>query len=178
MNLSTISIAVDKFMGAFLPLPNATSPGVIVLALVGAAAFAVRRYLGWHFALLVLAWLATITITAMRVPIDILHPVLAGPRYFFYPYILFAWLCIWIAASSAFPVGLIMVAGYAFALTSVWQGLTRNHDTLDWRANLETCVRSDTYEFPIHVAGKAGETWAIPLTGALCRQMIDRALVR
>ena len=40
-----------------------------------------------------------------------IDPLNGGPRYFFYPFILFTWILIWIAALSPAHVRVLVLAG-------------------------------------------------------------------
>jgi hypothetical protein len=52
---------------------------------------------------------------AARMPIDSLAAIdnfQVGPRYFFYPFILLAWLMIWLTAVSSRPGRIAIAAGF------------------------------------------------------------------
>lgn len=193
LNPGELAVIVGKFIGGFATssLAKTTSAeivsGVVVVALLGALMFAVRTRLDRHFVMLLAATVVVIAPTALRLgsaEIYGVHAFLAGPRYLFYPFILIAWMIIWIAAVSpgwSRHVALVLLA------FGIGQGLADpyfrwRHDHLDWRASIQACAASDAYDVPIHyMGGKAnppgnGIVWQLRLSGAQCRDLIQRSL--
>lgn len=112
-----------------------------------------------------LAGLSVIAITLSRVPAEAIDPVLAGPRYFFYPYIIFSRMGIWIAARSRMPVRFVLGAGYVFAVVTTGSGRSRRHDPVNWQGHIVACAQAERYEVPIHVAGDAKYMWIVKING-------------
>lgn len=116
--------------------------------------------------------LVAIVASIARVPVNLIHPVLAGPRYFFLPYILLAWLLI-----QAASVGLVWerIAIAIFLISALHQTLLygqRHSDPINWEAQLNACKASTTpYNFPIQFDGSSASMWHVTLTSFECRQL-------
>jgi hypothetical protein len=171
-------VAVNKLAGLFLAEPAKwiKGPGFVVLALVCASAWRVRRQLDWRFYLLTLAYLAVCSATVLRAPVPDLHIIVGGPRYYFYPLTLLMWLMLWIAALSPNAVRAVLAIGYVLAVLSIGSNMSRRHEALEWRRHIAACAGSERYEVPVLVESKASDVWKVPLTGAQCRQMIRDSL--
>jgi hypothetical protein len=124
----------------------------------------------------VLAISCTILLSIYRVPIDLVHPIHAGPRYFFYPYILISWLVIYISRKSfisqkiSFIVILVVLFNTAFG-----GGFSRSHNYQSWRGNITNCIAFDSYSFPVHTHG-GGDMWHLPLNKEQCTQLVNNSL--
>lgn len=175
-----IRVAMDKFTGYmfFGERYGRFYTGLIIVPLVGVALWQIRSKLTLHFVLLLLAWTAICASTSLRNPIDAIDPLNAGPRYFFYPFILFGWILAWISALSPAHVRVLVLAGCVMGVAWVYKRMTRSHDALDWRGHIAACARSGQYELPIHKEGRANDTWYVKLTGQQCRDLIAWSLIR
>jgi hypothetical protein len=110
------------------------------------------------------------------VPVEVLHPFRAGPRYFFYPYVLLGWSVIWLAAETRGKVRAAMGALLFLSIALALPGMARKHDAFDWRAELEACARSDRYALPLHFTGDKALAWRLELTGPQCASLIARSV--
>ena len=175
-----ILVAMNKFAGYLFVGPRYGHyyAGPLVLALLGVALWQIRARLTWHFALLVLAWAAICATTALRNPIHVIDPLDAGPRYFFYPFILLTWILIWIAALSPAHVRILLLAGCLMGVAWIYKRMTRSHDAMDWRGHVAACAQSDQYDLPIHYDGRASSMWYVRLAGQQCRDLIAGSLIR
>ena len=175
-----ILVAMNKFTGYLFVGPRYGHyyAGPLVLALLGVALWQIRARLTWHFALLVLAWAAICATTALRNPIHVIDPLDAGPRYFFYPFILLTWILIWISALSPAHVRILVLAG---CLHGCRLGL-QAHDAQPRRDGLARSCRGlcaiRAYDLPIHYDGRASSMWYVRLTGQQCRDLIAWSLIR
>jgi hypothetical protein len=186
LSLSTIGVGVEIFVGAYVgftsvaaePVSGAahTEMGLLVFAMLGIAVATKARYLDRYFALLGLLWLGICIITAVRVPVDGIDPFIAGPRYFFYPYIILSWMLIWIAVLSGWKVRAAIAVIFVFSILQAGTKLSRRHDPIDWRDQVFACAASQEYNLPIHFAGSLAKLWDIKLTGEQCRSMLQRSL--
>jgi hypothetical protein len=175
-----IRVATDKFAG-YLFVGHRYGgyySGAIVLPLVALALWRIRQRLTPHFALLVLAWMVICAATTLRNPIGVIDPLNAGPRYFFYPFILFTWILIWISALSPAYVRALALAGCVMGVAWVYKRMTRSHDAVDWRGHIAACARVAQYDLPIHYEGRANNMWHVKLSGQQCRDLIARSLIR
>jgi hypothetical protein len=183
VGLHSIPMLIGKFVGFFawsleVGDHEAVWIGLPVLALIAAALAAARRQIGFPLILLALMFGLTVAVTLSRVPVEAMHPYLAGPRYFFYPYIVLGWGLLWLAAASppSLRAGLI-----ALVLLSVAQGLprlARHHEPLDWKGEMIACARSDGRTIPVLTTGRLDDLWTLTLTGAQCRALIEGSLIR
>jgi hypothetical protein len=176
--------AADHYVGFFLIGGYVIDPvrsagfGVLVTLLLAFAAWRVRHRLDRYFLSLVVMFVGVCLLNSARHPTFYPHPFVAGPRYYFYSFILLSWIGIWIAAVSSVRVRTLFVLVYAFALVSAWfgpgvdRGMARRHDFIDWRAHILACGNSEKHQIPIHYVGFANDVWTITLTGEQCRRLV------
>jgi hypothetical protein len=106
-----------------------------------------------------------------------MDPLDAGARYFFYPFILLAWIMISIASQSALPVRVGIGAAMACALVLALHGMSRRHDAINWRDHILACAQSPgSYAIPVHRDGRVSAMWSTELTGADCRALMRQSL--
>lgn len=179
--------------GSLLPGIDATSVsdiligsimlGVPVIVLLVALGASLDRRLHLSFFLLAAVAIAVSSLTLARVPISITHPMMAGPRYFFYPYIIAMWLAIWLACLSRreMCVALLSLIAFAVLCAVTWPapfpfvGFMRHQIVLDWRADVAACASSlETYQFPVQYDG-SDKVWKVPLTGEQCGIMLNKS---
>jgi hypothetical protein len=152
--------------------------GPVFLAVLCHAIWRIRARVSPTFVLLVLAWGAICVTAVLRAPIGIIDPMNSGARYFFYPFTLYAWMWIWIAVLSPLWVRSLVAAGFVMGIGWAYKGMTRSHDTVDWRAHLAQCARSEDYALPVHFTGAANNMWYVWLTGRECRDLIAGSILR
>jgi len=144
-------------------------------------------------------WLcSSIVMSVYRVPLEIIHPFFAGPRYFFYPFIVIAWMLVWILGllreSSFFFVnhsnnhfivkirywvyiGIIVTFLFTFFINGSLLYMRRDHVAIDWRHELSNAMASnEPYELPIHVRGY-DTPWSITITAQQCQRLIKKSLL-
>lgn len=197
LELHTLKVASQRLVGFFyvgsglLPEYRYSRVGYIMLAMLGTMVWLRRDRLDRHFALLVLIWAAICTLTIVRAPLGKIHPMLSGPRYFFYPFLLMTWAGLWIAAVSGPIVRSILAITYLAALWFAvtyeylpgykYAGFQRRHDPVDWGEHVARCAaRGDTekYVMPIHHNGDAKALWPRDLSGAQCRVLVADSIFR
>ena len=185
-SMGAISLAplviIEKFFGYFVV--GTSTPGMndaivyIGFALVGFIAWAWlqhRRELGFTFLLVAAALAAAITATLVRIPVEAIHPKLAGPRYFFYPFVMLTWLLVQIAAIEKSAMRVAATIVLALACRNALEVAQRRHETIDWRANVEQCLGQPTHIMPIHFAGALAAHWQTSLTREQCRQLVGQS---
>ena len=115
-----------------------------------------------------------------RSPIEVIHPFLAGERYFFYPFGLLMWISIWLAALSPSVVGMAFVALLGLSLSLLGGRFQFGQDHSNWGETLLTCARSDGAEvndIPVfYYNGKTHPDWHLKLTGDQCRHLISQSI--
>jgi hypothetical protein len=175
LGLRTIDLVVRQYIGGFFYNHAGLLLGLLVLALLLASGWLVRSRLDRYFGLLVVAFLLTCVSVSLRVPIAafaVLDQFDIGPRYFFYPFILFSWILVWLASLSTPFVRLGFAAAYLAALIVAGSHLSRRHDAVDWREHILACAQSDKYELPFHYTGHADTMWTATFTGEECRRLL------
>ncbi len=141
--------------------------GILIAALAYAAWRTRNPYLAWGMLFLIAG---NIYMSITRIGIAPLQPAATGPRYFFYPYVLIAWLLVaavcapgrwWARALPA----VLLVFGFVNAVTSGW---SRDHADIQWTRNLASCVHFTDYSMPIQFDGSAN-FWYHTYTREQCR---------
>jgi len=158
--------------------------GVLVLAVLVAGAISLRRAApGTSTTSTSLAYLtvAAIGMSLCRAPIEAVHPVLAGPRYFFYPYVFLAWLLLQHTGAKSVTVRVVATVLLSLAaLQAVLIG-PRHHDDLPWAESLMACAGGETPQaitaLPVHYDGVAERAWHVDLTTAECRRLVDGGIL-
>jgi hypothetical protein len=175
---AALPVIVQKYVGAFFHLDTIRG-GLAIAAALAVLTWAVRSRLDRYFALMVLVFVGFAIMITMRLQpgeLDVLAPLGAGPRYFFYPFVLLSWILIWLASVSPRPVQAFLAASFVATLVAAGPALSRRHDTLDWKREVLACAQADQYELPIHFAGSSSEMWHLKLSGAQCRALLARSL--
>jgi len=114
-----------------------------------------------------------------RAPVTNMHPALAGPRYFFFPFVLASWFLLQLVTDT-FP-RMLKVVGWGCIALSVVNAipvLSRKHDNLYWRMQVFSCSLFDFYSIPIHYDGHAYGTWQLRLTGRQCNTLLSHDRLR
>ncbi len=157
--------AIPRFLGGFVVWPTfglglfyTSLQWLASLVIVAAIAHSASR-LGAAFACLLCLYAATVCLSIARVSPMHLHPVWAGPRYFFYPFITLYWSLLYILADSPglrrIPIAIIIILG-ALNATFSW---TRPHVDLQWDAHLSSARFFTSYAMPVTTTGRATDCW-------------------
>lgn len=185
-NLADINLSgmLTKLAGDFaLSAPRIPEAGALMLGALMAVcclAYAViyKKWKDPYFLMLAASLAASVFATVSRIPISAIHPFLAGPRYFFFPYIFLAWLLLYmlpeIGKVPRYGICIIFLGAFIqFAIYS-----QRHNDHLSWRAELAKCSAAgdETYPFAVHFDGALSRAWNVPLTGKECNELKQRAL--
>ena len=123
--------------------------GIIAILVLSALGWLARDRLDRYFGMLVAMFFAACIASLMRQRISWVHPFTAGPRYFFYPFVLSIWIGIWIAAKSSMAGRILLATTYVLTIMFAAPKMTWRHDPLDWRAQLVACADTDAYDLPI-----------------------------
>ena len=120
-------------------------------------------------------WIGSILLSCVRQDPNVLDPNIAGPRYFFYPYLLESWILIQLAfAVTSETVRRTVAVMLAITALNVLPVLNRSHDDLTWKdavANCEADPGQGIHVTPIQLAGSAAQTWPLYLTPSQCRRL-------
>ena len=146
--------------------------GVGLIGIIAACVFRDRRNASVWILLYLLV--GSILLTVARVDPVIIHPRLAGPRYFFYPFVLTFWILIqyFHAAHSNWLrgfIGIVAVIGVVNA-APVW---SRQHDDLQWTDHARSCRLFPSYTIPIQFDGNRSSAWSLKLSGKSCAELLE-----
>jgi hypothetical protein len=182
LNMDSLFLIVPKFFGA-LVVGNLYSKvdwilGACLFILSAYVLISLRRsWIIWFLAYLIGI---SVALSLARADINLLHPSLSGPRYFFYPYILLAW----------FIIHSIFVVNYAFvrwiyclilmlmAINSI-PVLNRSHDNLNYLNHIKSCSQFDSYVIPVHYDGDAEKVgnFSFTVTREQCKKLLSHDLL-
>jgi hypothetical protein len=152
--------------------------GIIVLGVAGMAFWRQRKTPAMWFLWYLL--LGSIALSVTKVSATVLHPLHAGARYFFFPYILLSWLLLQIACGPTNRLWLrrtaqvILVMATVNALPHLW----RSHENLNWREHVASSIHFDSYAIPIQYGGPACSSWYLTVRGARAATLLSRDPLR
>ncbi len=151
----------------------------IVIGLVAYGWFN-RKWRDPYFVMLAGCLGAALLASISRVPVEVLHPVLSGPRYFFYPYIFLSWLLLYAFSEVRMPARAMISAAFLIALVQFSLHGRQSYETFRWRAELQNCVArgDEAYRMPVQFAGPKEIAWHVELTGLQCQELIDRSIFK
>jgi hypothetical protein len=181
--VASLSWLVPKFFGGML-IGNLTNDSiaawVLGLALAGGIVAWMRCDESYR-ARWVLVYLAlgAMLMSATRVDLALLNTRDAGPRYFFYPFILLSWMLVqsWYAGRAT-PYRIVPLAAALLAMANMVPVLTRYHVDLQWQAHVRSCRLFADYNIPVEVDGKEQwPGWDIALKGSDCDAALRRDLL-
>ncbi len=147
--------------------------GAAVVIFLAGAVLAIPRERRLVYVLLALCLAVAIFTSVARVPVDAPHPLLAGPRYFFFPLLLTGWMLIMLAQEARRSVALIaMIIAGAYAPSLAASFLYQPQEPREpWPDQVAACVAApDTYTFDIQL-GIPNRSWALTLRGDDCRKL-------
>lgn len=129
-----------------------------------------------YFYILLFLLVSSIGLSVIRVDPNIIDPVLAGPRYFFFPYILLSWLLLYmINYNKIYTIMISFIILFSILLSM--KNFGRNHDILEWKRHIVSCQFStDLYQIPIHFNGDKNLSWSIVLKPEVCKELIKNDL--
>jgi hypothetical protein len=175
LNFSTFYQSVPVFFGSYLIgnlLPDYRWIfGCVLLGLFLITLFKARSVV---FAALLYLLIASIFSSIYRVDIGVLNPIDAGPRYFFYPFVLMGWLlvqCCYLAPRwlRYFSGALILLV-----IINAIPHLQRTHQRLHWKEDIIACSQAESYTFHAHFAGNLSLLWPFTLRGEQCKRLLER----
>lgn len=120
----------------------------------------------------------SIALTVARVDPANIHPRLAGPRYFFFPFVLTFWILIqyFHSAYSNWLRGFIGIVTVT-AVINAAPAWSRQHDDLYWADHVRSCRLFPEYAIPVHIDGNRASTWFLKLSGKSCTELLGRDLL-
>jgi len=178
-------LLIEKFFGWFVFWSRHSHVGAwrgeliggVVLCVLAGALLWNRNKLDAGILLLAACLAISIVATLVRVPLDIIHPVLAGPRYFFLPYILLAWLLIQAFCVCGWPGRSVLGILLVFSIHQTVMYGQRFQDTFDWQSEINACAaQTKPYNLPVQFDGSRASAWHVVLDGTQCKQLLSQSL--
>lgn len=169
---------IEKFFGYFIASTDLNFfgsflwAGVFLILLLIFSLSVIRDR--WTSVVLVYFLVGAIALSIVRAPIEAMHPVVAGPRYFFYPFVLVAWILIQgIDFSFKFTFvnfrSLLLLAALALSIHNIFNaGWSRGHDDIEWSRNIESCTHFDNYLVPLQGNGDRAHFWRASYSREMC----------
>ncbi|MCO6386053.1 hypothetical protein [Aliihoeflea sp. 40Bstr573] len=165
--LPTISVFFAGWT-AFAAHPHALWLGLGVCVVLASGLAVLPREDQFYYLLTGLMVWAAIASAVLRAPIEIMSPVGNGPRYFFLPLVLMAWMLVWLLASRK---AIAMTASAAVLLTAVpvtWTHYQRGQEGLQpWVEAVQAC-RQGGHEMPVHHNGQSVHQHLVPYDQSWC----------
>lgn len=174
---TTVGLGVEKFFGFYVLVdsPWALAAGLAILALLLAGLFGTER--PFAYILLGLCLTATMAASLGRMDVAAFHPIRAGPRYFYYPYILLSWMLIYLAVRGRPAVKLASVAVLALALIDLPSRFVRHQEAIvSWPEQVSTCLSQPTTTLIFKMNDKARQVWTRDFSRKLCEAGHEGAL--
>jgi hypothetical protein len=180
-----VPMLLEKFFGWFVFWSRHSHIGTWRGVLIGAAVvlitagtlFRNRKKLDVGVLLVAGCLIVAIMTLIVRVPLAAIHPVLAGPRYFFLPYFLLAWLLIQAAhAAGSWERALVALLLISALHQTLLYG-RRYQDPINWQAEIHACAASGkSFILPIQYDGSRATVWKVSLNGDDCRELLSRSI--
>lgn len=175
----TLTLFTPVFFGSYLVGNLSTQlTWIFGIFLFGVICIGAYKNRNWVMASLIYLLISSILISAYRVELTVLNPIHAGPRYFFYPYILTSWILIQLLFTQQFFIKYISGLFLLVSCVNAVPHLDRRHDRLNWESHVMNCVNSQIYTFPIHFAGDKNNAWSFNLNGEQCQRLVEKDLFR
>jgi hypothetical protein len=175
---STVPIFLGWFLvGNWMPRPFLLwVAGVLLAALTAVWAFG-ERETGRAPVLLYLLG-GSVALAVARFDPSLLHPSLAGPRYFFLPFVCLYWILVQIVCSSRLTTprtaAFVLVMSAIVNAAPTW---TRKHDDLKWERHIRSCRLFPEYWIPVQYDGRGAMAWRTRYDGAACAAALERDLL-
>ncbi|NTV92092.1 MAG: hypothetical protein HGA72_02075 [Chlorobiaceae bacterium] len=177
---SIIKYVIPKFFGGFL-VGNIWDAGTWLagLALFILIAFWVydsKPFSATSTAVVLLYLLVvSISLSVMRVDPEVIHQKAAGPRYFFYPFIIISWILIhiWFAKRRYHYFSAMFFVVAVSNAIPVW---SRSHDDLRWKDHVRSSWFFPVYTFPVQSNGERALAWKMILSERQFRPYMEKDL--
>lgn len=172
--LSNLITILAKFIGQYFYRNISYPADVLLMCTVVSFLFwcwyKKKTELGLPFFLLFCLYALAIFATVKRAPIEMIDPHTAGPRYFFYPFILFSWLLIWLYSVYK-DNRTIKYIFWFLCICTLLNSTTKFYrlsESPDWRTEVEYCINNKIYSLPINFNGELQNLWHLKLSKDQC----------
>lgn len=176
INIDFLNAIIIKFF-AFYYLRDVVSSEIVLL--LGGIYILILFAIYWfynkkdiYFYILLFLLFASIGLSVARLDPNIIHPILAGPRYFFFPFILLSWTLLYICSKNKYyAIGILPILALSVFISLKSYG--REHDYLEWRNHIYACSKqSENYRIPVHFNGDEALAWNISLSSEKCQELL------
>jgi hypothetical protein len=173
-----------RFIGGFaLATPGMSETFAICLGVavvLGGAAFFVyrRKWRDPYFVMLLACFAAAVLASISRMPVLGTHPIVAGPRYYFFPFTFLAWMLLYAVPEIARPWKILVTLLFAGALLQFVTYGQRGQDEISWKQELKQCRASGDAGYPLKIQtdGNLANVWHVALTASDCGELKRRSL--
>jgi len=150
--------------------------GILLLLFLIAGTLLVRSGPRWPAVLIGYLLVALVILSLARTAGIALDPVNAGPRYFFYPFVLISWFLLWLVTRWRWqPLVALPVAALLLGLANVAPGWSRSNIDLHWPEQLRACAAAEgPVQLTIQAAGHADHVWHVTLPSVDCATWLSR----
>lgn len=165
LSFSNLGHVFERYFSWYLFYPFKEENITIYLAVsvfISITALGVRAWCAGNKtpAVLFSLFLITILISVARIPIDWIDPYLAGPRYYFYPYIMLSWTLLSLWGNATPREKSFLGVLFLLIIINSTHRFSRYHDHISWREELSLCIRTKGDHKPrIHSDGNIAHTW-------------------
>ena len=176
-----LDVLVSKYFGTALyslGQHGAGAFGVLVAVCLTGFLFVLPRASRLPYLLLGLSLGAAILTSVSRVPVEAPHPLLAGPRYFFFPLILTGWMLLLVCrdAGRSTVVLAALIGGSYIPSFAADLAFEPQEPKLPWETQARACMAAPgNYTFDIQT-GLPYVHWIETLPGDACRSLDQAAL--
>ncbi len=144
-----------------------------VIAVIGLRLRSARGGMAFWILLYLLA--AVIGLSVSRMDPAMIHQRLAGPRYFFFPFVLLLWILVQCYfASAAWLSRAVIGALAAIVVVNAVPAWSRSHDDLHWSRHVRSCEQFPQYWIPVQNDGHQSSAWSMLISGSKCAELPRR----
>lgn len=170
INLTNLSKIISAFFGSYITI-NAQQELQLFFGYLFLIFYLIVILQKKNLILISLIYLlfSSIIISISRVDINIIHPIFAGPRYFFFPFIIQSWILLQITLSNYnYYIKIISSILLILSIINAIPILTRSHDELHWENHILSCKYFDNYRIPVHSDGNIAHAWSFSINKKNC----------
>lgn len=125
-------------------------------------------------------WFGSMMLSVLRVNVMRMDPDLAGPRYFFFPFVIEGIMLVQMIIGGKYrSLRVIALTMLCFAVVNTWPVLSRAHDDLGWPAAVSECasIKQGVVSLPVEYDGRFTTKVAIGVFAGQCRALAKGGLL-
>ena len=147
--------------------------GVLMVTFIMWTLWTIRKKINFGLVVLIACLFTTISVSMLRIQIELIFPLGSGPRYFFFPFIMLSWFLLQLAAFVQPVKKNLIISFLVLCWSTNWQAFSRRHDFINWQNEVDNCVKSNNqYILPVHYAGEKKEMWSVHLLASDCKLLV------